>query len=142
MFQDTAHFVAAEHERQARRARRSNEVFEPRWFNAQNATIEENDRAECLLMRRSADALVAHELIEKREDVGRSEVTRMPCVKCRDASDPSGISTYGLGTVVTVVEFALEPVENVRDVRRNDGRRSSHVLSSDEAASELRSRLQ
>ena len=95
-----AHFLASEHDWEAMRTTRSNEILDPRNAKPEHVAIEKHEGAQRLMVGRRGDAL-RNEMVEKRTNVRRAELARMA----------AGREAWGMhdGSVARATSCVLEP---------------------------------
>jgi hypothetical protein len=108
---DTSHFVAGEDDGDALGSLRAGKVFEPGRLSFEHAAVEEDDRAEGLLVSRCADLAIANEAIEEGEQVSRTEVVGSTAVKVGESADPAEVRLAGAAAVVARRHDGVHPFE-------------------------------
>lgn len=98
--QDPGHFGAGEDDRKPCRPPSPHEAVEPSELDSQYFAVEEEDRAQGLVLRRRADVPLDREMREERGDLRLSQLPWMAHpVEPDVAMDPSDVRLLGPGTV-------------------------------------------
>ena len=101
LLEDPAHFVAAEHDGHADRLSGPWHGLDRAYFNPEDVPVEEQQRAECLILCRRTDTLLDGQPRQERRDLWRPHVRRVRLLMKDDVStDPVRVSLLRPATVV------------------------------------------
>src|SRR5687768_11924608 len=87
---------------------------------------QEHDRAQCLLVRRSAHLPLPHQLIQKRSHLLPRKLSRMPSREIHEPLHPSPIRRPGPLAVVACRQLSLHLLPKRRIAIRRSTRISTH----------------
>ena len=91
-----------------------------RQFDAQDVAVEEEERAERLVLRRGGDSLVGSEVREKLADLARAHLRGMALAMEEDeALDPTDVSAHGADAIM----FEPQASPHLLEERESFGRR-------------------
>jgi hypothetical protein len=125
---------SAQDDRYANRHASARNVVDGADLDAHYFAIQEQERAERLILRRCADATLRREPGEKAGNLGRAHVRRMPLPMKDDVSpNPVDVRALGSATVMFRTDRPTNTVEQLRRTTRIDGRRrqlAAHPLIS------------
>ena len=100
--------TAGEDRRDVVRATRALEAVERRHGQLEDAAIEEDDGAECLVHGGGGDVTLDREVVEKRDDLRSPHLTRVTAaVEANEGADPVEIGFLGARGVVEATEGAV-----------------------------------
>jgi hypothetical protein len=75
-------------------------------------SIEEQQRAQGLVLRRGADAPATRQVLEEGTDLLRSQLVRMtPLIEENETPDPADVRSFRTGTVVARADGGTDAVE-------------------------------
>jgi hypothetical protein len=96
MRQERTHLGACQHHRQRFRAAGTRDVTEPRQLDVEHVAVEEEQRLQCLVLRRGADPALDCEVRQELLDLAGTEPARMP-VPMKDDITPQPLQVGLLG---------------------------------------------
>ena len=127
------HLLACEHHRDPPRGLGAHDVVHPRQFLAQHLLVEEEQRAQGLVLRRRGHVALDGQRAEEPGDLGGTHPGRMPLVVEQDeAPDPADVGLLGAQAAVSRAQgraYAVEQAGRRRD--RSHGRRLVNALPFD-----------
>src|SRR5262249_20331837 len=107
-----ADLIAGEDDRQARRPLGRDDLIKPRQLDAQHLSIQEQERAQCLVLRRRRHAALDGEGAEESRDLRPPHLQGMPLAVEDDvASDPRDVRLLGTAAVVAGAQALPHAVE-------------------------------
>ena len=125
--QDRGHLLAGEDDGEAVGEAGAGDLLEPGELAAEDLAIEEEKRAEGLVLGGGADVPVRGEVAEVARDLRGAEAVGVAlAVEEDEAADPGDVGLLGARAEVARVQNAADAVEQPRG-RRAGGRRAVHV---------------
>jgi hypothetical protein len=121
---------ARQHDRNAVRALSAHEIVEPTDLEVQHLAVQEQQRSQCLVLRRRTDGALDCQHGEKGAHLGRTELGWMTLVMKMDVSaDPSDVRLLGAITVVIHANGVADLIEQSARLRRRRGRRRNRLAA-------------
>ena len=106
------HLVLREHDRKAPRLARSHHILQPRERIVEHMSVQKEQSAQCLCLRRAGNVLARREVSEKGVDLLGSHGGRMTLVVEEDEpSNPAGVGFLGPDAVVPHADGVANTVE-------------------------------
>lgn len=106
------HLIPRQHHRQALGPFGLDDVIKPRQFDLQNLAIQEQNRGQCLILRRSGNLALDCKMRQKHLHLWRPHLARMTqAVKPNEKTHPLDIRVFGTYAVVQPPDLVTELIQ-------------------------------